>query len=499
MRTLLAGMILVGLLDVVHADDGLDRTSISEGVAKIKARVMGCASQATTGGTVKVTVRVAPDGSVASATPNAADVALGACVAGVLKTATFAPSTNGGSFSYPFVFGAPAGKTGSGGSGTNPSAPQMPQLDRVAITTGIDSIKTQVALCGAKLTTTTKLTMRVTVAPAGHVTSVEPEGDKAAGKCVADAIMSINFGATASGGSFTYPFILGPTSVGASSSSPVPDKPGALGAAQVQDGIDSVRAQLQTCSDASSKTTGSVQLELTIANDGRVTGATVNGTTVTSLRTCLVKAAKTMRVPASTGGGTFIVPLTLGKSVADGEPVALLDGLDRASITAGMSSIDAKVDACRAKHAKVSGVVKLEIRVDGTGRVTRVADKDGDKAPVACLTAAVKTITFARTVNGGSFTYPFAFGSAALAENLDRALIADGVAKVKSAVSACGTASTKGTVKVNVVVAASGAVTSVVVDRTPDPALGACVAAAIQKATFKPTKLGGSFSYPFVF
>ena len=35
--------------------------------------------------------------------------------------------------------------------------------------------------------------------------------------------------------------------------------------------------------------------------------------------------------------------------------------------------------------------------------------------------------------------------------------------------------------------------------RTPDAALGACVAAAVQKASFGKTQNGGSFSYPFVF
>jgi len=37
------------------------------------------------------------------------------------------------------------------------------------------------------------------------------------------------------------------------------------------------------------------------------------------------------------------------------------------------------------------------------------------------------------------------------------------------------------------------------VETTPDAALGACVAAAVQKASFAKTQTGGSFSYPFVF
>jgi TonB family protein len=143
--------------------------------------------------------------------------------------------------------------------------------------------------------------------------------------------------------------------------------------------------------------------------------------------------------------------------------------------------------------------VKLEITVAGSGRVAKVAHKDGDKAPVACLTAAVKAIAFARSVNGGRFPYSFAFGTVAQGEALDRVAISEGVAKVKSAITACGTSTVKGIVKVRVIVAPSGAVTNAEIDRTPDAALGACVAAAMTKATFKPTKTGGSFSYPFVF
>jgi TonB family protein len=86
-----------------------------------------------------------------------------------------------------------------------------------------------------------------------------------------------------------------------------------------------------------------------------------------------------------------------------------------------------------------------------------------------------------------------------LPEGLDRVSISEGIAAVKGRVAACGSQGAKGKVKVKVRVAASGAVTNVDVEATPDPALGACVARAIQKAVFPKTQLGGSFSYPFVF
>ncbi len=79
-------------------------------------------------------------------------------------------------------------------------------------------------------------------------------------------------------------------------------------------------------------------------------------------------------------------------------------------------------------------------------------------------------------------------------------MISDAVAKVKGKVMACGDkSSAKGQVKVSVKVDGSGHVTSVTVKNTPDAALGSCVAAAMQHASFAKTQSGGSFGYPFMF
>ena len=79
-------------------------------------------------------------------------------------------------------------------------------------------------------------------------------------------------------------------------------------------------------------------------------------------------------------------------------------------------------------------------------------------------------------------------------------MISSGVNAVKARVQACGDKSpAKGKVKVKVKVSGSGSVSGVTVETTPDAALGACVAAAVNKASFQKTQNGGSFSYPFVF
>ena len=87
-----------------------------------------------------------------------------------------------------------------------------------------------------------------------------------------------------------------------------------------------------------------------------------------------------------------------------------------------------------------------------------------------------------------------------LPDALDRQSITSGLASVKARVEACVVVSTsRGTVKVRVHVDGNGVVTEVIVEATPDDALGACVEAAVQRAVFPRTQRGGSFSYPFVF
>ncbi|MBA3465486.1 MAG: energy transducer TonB [Deltaproteobacteria bacterium] len=89
----------------VPLPDGLDRQMISNGIGIVKVKVRACADTASAKGQVKVSVKVAPDGRVASVAVKATpDLDLGACVASAIKSATFTPTKSGGSFSYPFMF-----------------------------------------------------------------------------------------------------------------------------------------------------------------------------------------------------------------------------------------------------------------------------------------------------------------------------------------------------------------------------------------------------------
>lgn len=85
-------------------------------------------------------------------------------------------------------------------------------------------------------------------------------------------------------------------------------------------------------------------------------------------------------------------------------------------------------------------------------------------------------------------------------EALDRDAIAASVDRVKSRILACGERNpTPGVVKLRVKVSASGRVSSVEVQQSPERKLGACVASTMKRARFAPTQRGGSFTYPFSF
>jgi TonB family protein len=85
-------------------------------------------------------------------------------------------------------------------------------------------------------------------------------------------------------------------------------------------------------------------------------------------------------------------------------------------------------------------------------------------------------------------------------QTLEKSQIRAGISGVKAAIVACGEkSSAKGTVTVSVTVSPDGAVTGVSVASSPDGQLGACVAAAVRRASFAKTARGGSFNYPFVF
>ena len=83
---------------------------------------------------------------------------------------------------------------------------------------------------------------------------------------------------------------------------------------------------------------------------------------------------------------------------------------------------------------------------------------------------------------------------------LSQGEISKGMARIKPKIDACAAKSQhQGTVTVSVKVMGSGAVDEVKVKSSPDGALGACVARAVQTAAFARSQKGGTVSYSFRF
>jgi TonB family protein len=80
----------------------LSRSDITSGIGKVRSGVDACKSKGS--GEVKVTVKVSGSGSVDNVSVKSApNPALGSCVAGAVKRASFAKTQQGATFTYPFV------------------------------------------------------------------------------------------------------------------------------------------------------------------------------------------------------------------------------------------------------------------------------------------------------------------------------------------------------------------------------------------------------------
>ncbi|MEO8550599.1 MAG: hypothetical protein ABI678_11520, partial [Kofleriaceae bacterium] len=86
---------------------------------------------------------------------------------------------------------------------------------------------------------------------------------------------------------------------------------------------------------------------------------------------------------------------------------------------------------------------------------------------------------------------------ASLPERLASSMITSSLDAVRAKVMACG-ASTKGKVRIHVKVGGDGKVSEAMPAEAPDPAVGACAAAAVKRATFPKTQNGGSFYVPYL-
>ncbi|MEO8844028.1 MAG: molybdopterin-binding protein [Kofleriaceae bacterium] len=85
--------------------ESLDKVQVKTGIEGVKPRVIACGEKFATKGTVSIQMTVGPEGTVKSATvADAPAPELGTCVAQALRAASFAKTTKGLTFTYPFVF-----------------------------------------------------------------------------------------------------------------------------------------------------------------------------------------------------------------------------------------------------------------------------------------------------------------------------------------------------------------------------------------------------------
>lgn len=191
--------------------------------------------------------------------------------------------------------------------------------------------------------------------------------------------------------------------------------------------------------------------------------------------------------------------------------------------------------ACYQKELKntpgIGGKLIIHFKIGGDGVVERDSTATTSSSTLRndaieqCVKVNVSRLKFPAKGDVAHVNYPFVFTVAGmtpppaadqavapattaaatpatrdLPDSLDRAMISDGVGKLKPQVMSCAEKwPVKGQVKVSVTVAPDGHVMSVTVKTTPDASLGSCVASMMHKATFTKTQNGGSFLYPYTF
>jgi predicted Zn finger-like uncharacterized protein len=84
--------------------------------------------------------------------------------------------------------------------------------------------------------------------------------------------------------------------------------------------------------------------------------------------------------------------------------------LDRDMISAGIGPVKGKAQACGEKFPGVHGKVKVHVKVGPGGNVTGASVSESpDPGLGSCVSGAVSRASFAKTQQGGSFSYPFPF------------------------------------------------------------------------------------------
>jgi hypothetical protein len=434
-------------------------------------KIAACGYATKLGGVVKARITIDAKGKVSNVTAEGSeDAKLNTCFATAIKKVPFKRTPRGGSFSYAkkFVSGE--------------------QLDSDLVERGLATHKAQLLACVPKSPPTATFTISGTVYPEGQFGDViTTSRDRESTDCLYKVLKSATFEQTPHGGHFKY----------------ILDRAGPLDPAVIGDGIASVKAKVLACGNAS-KVGGRVKVRGNVAAAGKVTNATADGSTDAKLNTCVANAVKAATFAKTASGGVFVYPFLFvtPDDLPALQPNALVgDALDRAAIATGIAGIKASIVGC-GNDSTVGGTVKVHVQVSPDGKVANASIEGKTDAKLNnCIANAMKTATFAKTKIGGSFSYPFVFlKDPPKGQVLDRGMIRVGVAKISAKIRGCNNGvNAKGTLKLKIVVAPAGNVTSVGIEQSPDDYVAKCVADVFATATFGKTEQGATFTHPIVF
>jgi TonB family protein len=283
MRTWCSALVLVLTLTAIASADDATKLSSLDAIRGVREKVKACEDASEIGGGVKVQGTVAPDGTVAKVTADGSrDPKLNTCVADAVKTATFAKTAKGGTFSYDFGFLTKLEENGELGYGIYGS--------------GLDKVSSLIWACKNATKIGGTVTANVTIDAQGTIRKLTVDGSEDAelNACMKKALEGASFKPTPRGGSFTRVFKI------VSSEQ--------LDPAFVERNVATIKPELDACAGATSAPftlRGTVDPDGTLAVSANTQGGTLEATS------CMYAILKRTTFEKTPHGGHFSYTFTV--------------------------------------------------------------------------------------------------------------------------------------------------------------------------------------------
>jgi len=443
MRTALGCALVLALAAPARGAPGaLDRAGFAAGLATVKKPVDACGQRATKGGWVKVSVVVAPDGTVTSVEQEASDESLGSCVAEALQHATFRRTENGGTFAHPFVFPEPRPK---------PSTVR----NSAAVEAALPPLRPALETCAMKQAFIGSVLVTLDVRADGGVNTVTI-ADSAVPKladCLRTPLKRVKLAAGAAGKA-SHLLRLGGNNGGRTRTR-----------ASIDAALTAQRAPLVTCATKAGFK-GQLPVKLGIRAGGAIASATFDDETSPNFARCLSAALTKLKLEKAPTDTTLEYSLSLIPAAAVREPV---------SIGQLLQVHQDKINACGTKSS-FTGSVELTLSVRDDGSVAKLATPKGTGTLLTgCLTALFKTLDLGPSQAASTITYTLAIPFGQLPR--DKAAVDSALAAKSEAVAACAKAAKDhpASVSMTLTVRAEGSVASALFAEGTPADLVACL------------------------